>query len=165
MIRSVLPLFFLGLLAACSSVPTPAPELSLPAAPPAPLVMDDAQRVLEAIAHAQRVSAATPDEQRRDMAAAAQALARERTTVARLRYGVLLSLPALPGADVQRAMATLAPLTTAGHSARIRQFAHFLLSQLVERDREEKRARQFKDQLDELRAIERSLIERGQVKK
>jgi len=167
MIRRFLSVVFLGLLAACASVPAPvnAPTPMPAPANPAPTVADDARLVLDAIVHAQRVSAATPDEQRRDMNAAAQTLARDRTTAARLRYGVLLTLPALPGADAQRAATTLEALTTAGHSAQIRHFANYLLTQLAERNREQKRAQQFKDQLDELRAIERSLIERGQPKK
>lgn len=165
MIRRFLSVVILGLLAACGSVPAPVSTPTPAPANPIPAVADDARLALDAIVHAQRVSAATPDEQRREMNAAAQALARDRTTAARLRYGVLLTLPALPGADAQRATATLEPLTAAGHSAQIRHFANYLLTQLAERNREQKRAQQFKDQLDELRAIERSLIERGQPKK
>lgn len=168
MIRRFLSVFFLGLLAACAGVPAPEPAPAAgqgPANSPPPVPADDARLVLDAVVHAQRVSAATPDEQRRDMNAAAQALARDRTTAARLRYGLLLTLPTLPGADAQRAATTLEPLTGAGHSAQVRHFANYILTQLAERSREQKRAQQFKEQLDELRAIERSLIERGQPKK
>lgn len=163
MIRRILFLFFPVLLAACGSVPAP-PEQPVQPVQALPSPRDESRVVLEAIALAQRVGAATADEQRRVMASAAQALGRERTAAARLRYGILLALPALPGADPLRAAATLEPLSTA-ESAPVRQFATLLLIQLNERNREQKRAQQLKDQLDELRAIERSLIERGQPKK
>jgi hypothetical protein len=126
---------------------------------------DEAKLVLDAIAHAQRVASASPDDQRRDVAAAAQVFSRERSTAARLRYGLLLSLPTLPNADPQRAIVTLEPLSATGTNGPVRQFSTLLLAQINERQKEQRRAQQLKEQLDELRAIERALIERGRPTK
>lgn len=153
MMQRIFCAFCACLLAACSSLPG---GLGVP---------DESRLVLDAVAHAQRVASASPEDQRREMSAAAQVFAREHSSSARLRYAVLLSLPALPGADVQRASGTLEPLATAGGNGPVRQFAQLLLAQIAERQKEQRRAQQFKEQLDELRAIERTLIERGQPKK
>jgi hypothetical protein len=152
------------LLAACSSLQGSGSG-SGSSGPSVPSVPDESKLVLDAIAYAQRVASASADDQRREMSAAAQALTRERSTSARLRYGVLLSLPALPTADAQRASTTLEPLSTASGNGAVRQFSLLLLTQINERQKEQRRAQQFKEQLDELRAIERTLIERGQPKK
>lgn len=158
---TIICLFAICLLTACGSLPGVERSGS-----------DEGKLVLDAIAHAQRVASASPDDQRRDVAAAAQVFSRERSTAARLRYGVLLSLPTLPNADPQRAIVTLEPLSTTGANGPVRQFALLLLAQLNERQtqsnerqKEQRRAQQLKDQLDELRAIERTLIERGRPTK
>lgn len=153
MMHRIFVILCLCLLTACSNLPGSAG------------VPDESKPVLDAIAYAQRVAAASSEEQRREMSAAAQAATRERSTAARLRYGILLALPALPGADAQRAIAILEPLSAAGNSGAVRQFTSLLLAQINERQKEQRRAQQFKDQLDELRAIERTLIERGEPKK
>lgn len=153
-IFTVVCVFAVCLLSACGSLPGVERSGS-----------DEGKLVLDAIAHAQRVASASPDDQRRDVAAAAQVFSRERSTAARLRYGVLLSLPALPNADPQRAIVTLEPLSTAGANGPVRQFSTLLLAQINERQKEQRRAQQLKDQLDELRAIERTLIERGRPTK
>lgn len=151
---TVVCVFAVCLLTACGSLPGVERSGS-----------DEGKLVLDAIAHAQRVASASPDEQRRDVAAAAQVFSRERSTAARLRYGVLLSLPTLPNADPQRAIVTLEPLSTGGANGPVRQFSTLLLAQINERQKEQRRAQQLKDQLDELRAIERTLIERGRPTK
>lgn len=169
----LLPLLLL-LLAACATPPAPlevpvAPETPAepepPVAPPEAPAYDPARVLGDAILLAQRVAAAAPEEQRRELQAAAQALTRERGSTARLRYGVLLALPGVAGSDPARAAGVLEPLQAAGTPPLIRHFAAYLLAQLGERQKEQKRAQQLKDQLDELRALERSLIERGQPKK
>lgn len=183
----------LCLLAACSSL---SPGDVAPAAgdPPADSAhsvetasaSDDARLALETIAFAQRAANASADEQRKELSAAAKTFSRERSTASRLRYGVLLSLPALPGADTQRALATLEPLSAAGGSGPVRQLATLIVLQINERLKEQRRALQFKEQLeesragervlneraaqlktqlDELRAIERALVERGRTNK
>ena len=153
MMQRIFRVFCLCLLAGCSSLP------GIGGSP------DESKLVLDAIAHAQRVGSASPDDQRREMNAAAQLFARERSTAARLRYGVLLSLPGLPTADAQRASLTLEPLSTVTGNGPVRQFSVLLLAQINERQKEQRRTQQLKEQLDELRAVERTLIERGQPRK
>lgn len=181
------------LLAACTSLPPgdTAPAVAdSPAENPTPpetaSPSEDSLLVLEVIAFAQRMASASADEQRQELSAATKAFARERGIASRLRYGALLSLPTLVGADAQRALAILEPLSAAGNGGPIRQFAALIVLQINERLKEQRRTQQLKEQLDEsraservlneralqlkiqldeLRAIERALIERGRPKK
>lgn len=150
-----LSLLFLTLtvLAGCGSLPRPEPEATVEAA-----AVDESPLVLDAIALAQRVAALPPEAQKRELAAAAQVFARDKTAPARLRYGTLLALPTPPGADAQRAAATLEPLAAAPDGP-VRQFAGLLLGQLGERQKEQRRSQHWKEQFDEKRALERSLRE------
>lgn len=168
-LQKVFSAFCLCLLAGCSGLPSggiPPAEDDSPAETANPagnaLPAEDSQLVLETIAFAQRVVSASAEEQRQQMAAAAKAYARERSTASRLRYGVLLSLPTLTGADTQRAQAILDPLSTTGSMILpVRQLATLVVLQLNERAKEQRRAQQLKDQLDESRASERILSERA----
>lgn len=125
---------------------------------------DDQKLVLEVIAQAHRVGQLPADDQHRELLAASQSFAREKTMATRLRYGVFLALPSVPGNDETRAAGVLEPLTMAGSPA-VRQFAAIVLGQVNDRLREERRSQQLKEQLDELMAIERNLIERNPPKK
>lgn len=179
-------------LAACSSLPSgdASPAVAeapaeIAAPPESVLPSDDPGLLLEVIAFAQHMTSVSADEQRQEMSMAAKAFARDRSAVTRLRYGVLLSLPTLVGADAQRSLAILEPLTT-GSSGQMRQFATLIVLQINERLKEQRRTQQFREQLDEsraservaneralqlkiqldeLRAIERALLERGRPKK
>lgn len=162
MLQKVLIAACLALLTACSSLP-PAGDLPADSGIPAESAstLDEATLVLETIALAQRMASASGDEQRRELSAAAKTFARERSAASRLRYGVLLSLPALAGADMHRALAMLEPLSTSGSSGPLRQLTALIVLQLTERTKEQRRAQQFKEQLDESRANERGLNERA----
>lgn len=182
----------LCLLAACSSLPPGDASLGTgdsPAESANPAegnASDESRLVLDTIVFAQRTASASADEQRKEISVAAKLFARDRNVASRLRYGVLLSLPTLLGADVHRALATLEPLATSGDSGPVRQFATLIVQQISERVKEQRRAQQLKEQLDEshtservmnerasqlkiqldeLRAVERALIERGRPKK
>jgi hypothetical protein len=168
-LQKIFSVFCICLLTACSSLPSggiaPAEDdSSAENANPTgnALPSEDSQLVLETVAFAQRVVSASAEEQRQQMAAAAKAYARERSTASRLRYGVLLSLPTLAGADAQRAQAILEPLSTSGSMILpVRQLATLVVLQLNERVKEQRRAQQLKEQLDESRASERVLNERA----
>lgn len=192
---SVFCVFGFCLLAGCNSLPTgdaspaagePPAESVVATLPEAASSAEESRLVLETIALTQRMASASAEEQRQEFSAAAKGFARQRSNVSRLRYGMLLSLPVLAGADAQRALATLEPLSTTGPAGPIRQLASLIVLQLGERLKEQRRAQQFKEQLDEsraservlderaaqlkaqldeLRAIERTLIERGRPKK
>lgn len=191
---SVFCVFGFCLLAGCNSLPAgdaspaagePPAESVAATSPEAASSSEESRLVLETIVLTQRMASASAEEQRQEVSAAARSFARQRSNASRLRYGVLLSLPALVGADAQRALTTLEPLSTTGPGP-IRQLASLIVLQLGERLKEQRRAQQFKEQLDEsrasermlderaaqlkaqldeLRAIERTLIERGRPKK
>lgn len=142
---------------------------------PALLSEDSESRdVVALIAAANRFAGLQGDDQKKDMNAANQTFARERTPVARLRLALFLSLPGTPFTDESRALALLEPIVAGGATAKnlpLRQFAGLVYTDLGERVREQRRSAQLreqsaqlKEQLDALRAIERSIIERGKQK-
>ena len=108
---------------ACSTAPPPVEPVSVtppppiiivqpikpepPAAAPVPVlepqrINEEAEEALALLADMQRLVFAGADEQKRELAAATQALNRQRSDAARLRLGLLLSLPA-NGSDEIRA--------------------------------------------------------------
>lgn len=119
----------------------------------------DERLVLDILAQAQRVAAAPSDEQKRELAGAQQAYSRERSLPNRLRLGVLLALPVPALEDESRALALLEPVVS--HGGPVGQLAGLLCGQLNDRLKESRRSQQLKDQLDELKAIERQLIDRS----
>ena len=178
----LLPVF---VLAACTTAPPPVepvvqkptlpppiiivqpikPEPLPPVAPPAPeppKVNEEAEEALSVLADLQKLVVASPDEQKREIAAATQALARQRSDSARLRLAMLQSLPA-GGADEARAIATLDPVLKQGNGP-TRMVATVLVAQFTERQRaireEKKRAEDLQQKLDALKALERSLLGR-----
>jgi hypothetical protein len=137
-----------------------APPAPAPAAPP---VNEDEQQMLALIADLQRYSGETGDELRRDLAAANQAINRARTDVNRVRLAVLLTLPGAGPPDDIRALGLLeAVVGKSPGSSPVRQLAAVLYSQIVERVRgvseEKKKSAAAQEKLDQLRAVERSLL-------
>jgi hypothetical protein len=128
-----------------------------------PLGGEDAW-VIDALGYAQQVAARPAEAQRREVQSAQQAFARDKNTSSRLRLALLLSQPNLAGHDEGRAAALLEPLVS-GSDGSARALASLLLVQINERQKGERQSRQMKDQLDELRSIERSLIERERPRK
>lgn len=120
----------------------------------------------EVVTYSQRVTQLNAEEQKREVANLTQAITREKgekATSARIRLAILLSQPGGPVEDDARAQSLLEPYANAGVNASLlRQFGAFLHSHIAERMRGARRADQLKDQLDALRAVERSIIERGQ---
>jgi len=141
----LLPLLLVLLLGACSHLPS------------APL--DENRLVLDTLALAQKAAAASGEEQKRELNAAQQAFNKERSLANRLRLGVLLALPLPALEDEARAAQILEP--AASGSGPAGQLANLMLGQVNDRLKETRRAQQLKDQLDELKAIERQLIERN----
>lgn len=129
-----------------------------------PLGGEDAW-VIDALGYAQQVAARPAEAQRREVQAAQQAFARDKNTSSRLRLALLLSQPNLAGHDEGRAAALLEPLASGSGDGSARALASLLLTQINERQKGERQSRQMKDQLDELRSIERSLIERERPRK
>ena len=153
------------------STPVPQPVLPAPAAPvvveqPSPSaapVNEEEQQTIALLADLQRYSGESNEELRRDLAAAVQALNRTRTEPNRIRVAVLLTLPGAGPPDDARAIALLESVSgkTPGMSP-IKQLAAVLLAQIAERMRgmseERKKSTAAQEKLDQLRAVERSLL-------
>lgn len=142
------------------------PEPPMPFAPPVlepPKVNEEAEEALALLLDLQKLVLASADEQKRELAAATQALARQKSDAIRLRLGMLQSLPAAGGGDDGRALATLEPIVKQG-SGPTRMVAAVLIAQVGERQRavreEKKRAEDLQQKLDALKALERSLLGR-----
>jgi hypothetical protein len=153
------------------AVPAPAPEPA-PAPAPAPLVLitpqpappsaedEEARLAAEILAGTQRVAQLGTEEQRKELGAATQAYNRDRSNYARVKLGMLYALPGAAIQDDARALSLLE--SVAGGAGALKALAVVVQAQVAERVKAQKRADQFKEQLDQLRAVERSIIERGQ---
>lgn len=142
--------------------PDPQAEAGPMAWPPTPVpapVPDDVKILAELVVAAQRFATLSPDEQKRDYNAANQSYMRERSLPNRLRVALMLSTPGSAVQDDARALGMLDGLPPGGNA--LRQFAALLQAQVADRTRTARRADQLKEQLDALRAVERSIIERG----
>lgn len=119
-------------------------------------------QVVELVGYAQRFAAMSAEEQRREYIAVNQQFGKDKTAYNRLRLALLLATPGASVHDDARAAALLEPLVTRNEAASpLRSLGALLYAQISERGREQKRAEQMRDQLDELKAVERTLIERG----
>jgi hypothetical protein len=152
------------------TTPVPQPVLPAPAAPvvaePPPSaapVNEEEQQTIALLADLQRYTGESNEELRRELAAAVQALNRARTEPNRIRVAVLLTLPGAGPPDDARAIALLESVSgrTPGTSP-IKQLAAVLLAQIAERMRgmseERKKSAAAQEKLDQLRAVERSLL-------
>jgi hypothetical protein len=150
---------------------TPAPQLPAtgPAAtaqepPAAPPVNEDEQQTLVLLADLQRYATAPADELRRELASVNQASnPRVRTDVNRIRLAVLLTIPNAGPPDDGRALALLESVAgKTGGASPVKQLALVLYLQIAERVRnvaeERKRTALAQEKLDQLRAVERSLL-------
>jgi hypothetical protein len=145
-----------------ATVPAPAPAPPAPAPRPAPPTAEDEEgrQAAEILSGAQRVAQLGADEQRKELGAATQTFNRDRSNASRVRLGVLYALPGAAIQDDARALSLLEPV--AGGAGALKALAGVIHAQVAERVKVQKRADQLKEQLDQLRAVERSIIERGQ---
>lgn len=124
---------------------------------------EETQQLAELVLSAQRFSRASAEQQKRELAAANKAFAADkRNVLARLRLGMLLSLPGTAIQDQARALALLEPFAEARNGDNLlKQFGALLYANLAEHAKAQRRADQLKEQLEALRAVERSIIDRG----
>jgi len=144
---------------------TVAPAATTPlapvATPPATESPEDVQ-LLALLGDLQRFGTLSGDELKRELTAATQALARQRTDANRVRLAVLYTLLRTPQDD-QRAVQLFDNVAKASTSpSAIRQLAAVLHSQVIERQRavrdEQQKADSAIQKLEALRAMERSLL-------
>jgi hypothetical protein len=139
------------------------PATPEPAETPAVPVNEDEQQTISLLIDLTHYAGESNDELRRDLAAAIQALNRSRTDANRIRAAVLLTLPGAGPTDDARAMSLLESVSgkTPGASP-MKQLAVVLLTQISERVRgmteERKKSAAAQEKLDQLRAVERSLL-------
>lgn len=143
------------------SVP-PVAVASVPAPGGAP--DEESRQVVELIGFSQRVLALAAEDQRRELVATGQQFARERSLYSRVRLALLLATPGSAVSDDARALGLLEPVGAGAQQGTLRQFASLLLAQVTERVKEQRRALQMKEQLDALRDVERSIINRGRAR-
>ncbi len=156
-----------------AQAPTPTPQPSVPAqapgpvgqeAPAAPPANEDEQQTFAVLADLQRYAVSSADELRRELASVAQASnPRVRTDVNRIRLAVLLTMPGAGPPDDARALALLESVSgKAGGASPLKQLAVVLYAQIAERVRnvgeERKRSAAAQEKLDQLRAVERTLL-------
>lgn len=136
---------------------------TLPPTAPTAAVPDDVKQVSDLVGYYSRVAAMPPEEQRREYASAGQTLSRDPSPYNRVRVALLASMPGTTYQDDVRATSLLEPYSQAGPGYdKLRQFAGLLYGQLAERTKARARADQLKEQLEALRAVERTIIERTQ---
>jgi hypothetical protein len=143
----------------------PPPVVIIQQAPPAPAppVNEEEQQAIALLADLQRYAGESSDDLRRELAAANQAVNRARTDANRIRLAVLMTLPAAGPPDDVRALALLESVIgkSAGTSP-VKQLAVVLYLQVAERTRgiaeEKKKSAAAQEKLDQLRAVERSLL-------
>jgi hypothetical protein len=131
--------------------------------PPTPAVSDEEQQTMALLIDLTRYGGESNDELRRELATAIQALNRARTESNRIRAAVLLTLPGAGPTDDARAIALLESVSGKTPSTSpMKQLAAVLLVQVVERVRgmseERKKSAAAQEKLDQLRAVERSLL-------
>lgn len=143
---------------------TPAPAANAQETPGAPPVNEDEQQTMVLLADLQRYATAPADELRRELALVNQASnPRVRTDVNRIRLAVLLTIPNAGPPDDGRALALLESVAgKTGGASPVKQLAIVLYAQIAERVRnvaeERKRTAAAQEKLDQLRAVERSLL-------
>jgi uncharacterized coiled-coil protein SlyX len=76
-----------------------------------------------------------------------------------VRLALLYSIPGSAMQDDARAAQLLEPIASGGGA--VRQLAGLVHGQVTDRLKTQKRADQLKDQVEQLRALEKDLIERG----
>ena len=153
-----------------AAVPPPAAEPSAapaPVAPPParvapPEAPTDEQQVAALVADLQRFNGMGADDVRRELAAATQALSRQRTDANRVRLAVLYTL-LRTAQDDQRALQLFDNVAKSNPgSAAIKQLAAVLQAQVAERARAVRDERQKADaaiqKLEALREMERALL-------
>ena len=141
--------------------PAPAAAQEPPAAPP---INEDEQQTMALLVDLQRYAIAPADELRRELAAVNQASnPRARSEANRIRLAVLLTIPNAGPPDDGRALALLESVAgKTGGASPLKQLALVLYAQIAERVRnvaeERKRSALAQEKLDQLRAVERTLL-------
>lgn len=150
-------------------VPAPPPVVVTPPPEPAPVVVvtqamnEDEEQALSLLAYLGQILSASMEDQKRELQNALQQFQKTKSDLSRVRLAALLMLPAAPFQDDAKAL-TLLEGGNAKSATPLRDLAAYLHGQVLERQRqvreEQKRADAIQQKLDNLKAIERSLLDR-----
>jgi len=131
--------------------------------PDLPGCTSEARQVIELVGYAQRIATMTAEQQRREYRRSNQAFAKDQGATSRMRLALLLATPGASVQDAARAASLLQPLASSGDAASpLHSLARLLYGQLNERVSEQQRANLMQKQLEALKDLERTMIERGQ---
>jgi hypothetical protein len=121
------------------------------------------RQTIELLDYAQRVAAMPAEQQRHEYGASNRAYAKNKDRVSRLRLALLLVLPGTSFHDSARAAGLLEPEAAQDKaSGPLRSLASLVYAPLNELAGEHKRANQMREQLEALKALERTILERAQ---
>jgi len=160
-----------ALIATACSTPPAEQSTVPPTAPPAvqrPIIPNDVKSVSDLVGLYGQVAAMQPEDRRRVYVDATQTFSRNPNSYNRIRVALLASMPGTTFQDDKRAMSLLEPYARSGRSSagpssnKLHQFGAMLHTQLEDRVKALARTEQLQKQLDALRAVERTIIERGQ---
>lgn len=129
-------------------------------APPASELEE--RQVIQLIGYAQRVAVMNAEQQRREYSAVNQSFSKDKDAMSRMRLALLVATPGASVHDAARAANLLEPMAASGDAASpLRLLASLLYAQLneraTERAGEQKRATQMRDQIENLKEVERTL--------
>jgi len=167
------------ILAGCATSQQPAPTVVLGSAPPppplalpvplpriepAPVISAEEREVIGLIEYAQRVAAMSPEQRRAEQTVRNQAFSRDKDVASRLRLALVLATPEAGVEDTARAESLLRPVASSGGdtSLPLRLFAKLLHGLIHESAGEKQRANQLRHQLEALKEVERSMLQRKQ---
>ena len=122
----------------------------------------ESKQVVELIAYSQRLSNMSAEEHKAELLSAAQEHSRQSALYNRVRLALVLAAPGGAASDDAKAASLLESVAAQPARTPLRQFAVLVHGLVQERVREQRRVTQLKEQIDGLRAIDRSLIEREQ---
>ena len=165
-------------LAGCAATQEPAPTvvhrsapppplqlpLPLPRTEPAPVISGEELEVIELIKYAQRVAAMSPEQKRAEQTIRNQAFSRDKDVASRMHLALVLATPEAGVEEVTRAENLLRPVASSGVDAGqpMRLFARLLYGLIHENVGEKQRANQLRSQLEALKDVERSMLQRKQ---
>ncbi len=144
--------------------PLQLPPLPLPRTEPAPVISGEELEVIELIKYAQRVAAMSPEQKRAEQTIRNQAFSRDKDVASRMHLALVLATPEAGVEDVTRAENLLRPVASSGVDAGqpMRLFARLLYGLIHENAGEKQRANQLRSQLEALKDVERSMLQRKQ---
>ncbi len=152
----------------------PAPVVVAPLPEPPPVVVvtqpltEEEQQALSLLSFLGQITSAPMEDQKREFQNASQQFQKSKSDVNRVRLAALLMLPNTSFQDDAKAQGVLEGVN-AKIASPARDLAAFLYAQLLERQRqvreEQRRADSIQQKLDNLKAIERSLLDRERDRK